>query len=43
MPVFVEQSSLMKEQCEKYGLPYYETAKNREQAIQQFLKDFGLA
>lgn len=39
----VEQSILMKEQCEKYGLPYYETARNREQAIQQFLKDFGLA
>ena len=39
----VEQSILMKEQCEKYGLPYYETARNREQAIQQLLKDFGLA
>ena len=39
----VEQSILMKEQCEKYGLPYYETARNREQAIQRFLKDFGLA
>ena len=37
----VEQSLLMKKQCEIYGLPYYETARNREQAIAQFLKDFG--
>lgn len=36
----VEQSLLMKEQCEKYGLPYYETARERESAIQQFLRDF---
>ena len=36
----VEQSILMKAQCEKYGLPYYETAKERERAIQCFLRDF---
>ncbi len=36
----VEQSILMKEQCEKYGLPYYETAREREAAIQRFLRDF---
>ena len=37
----VEQSVLMKEQCEKYGLPYYETARERGQAIRRFLRDFG--
>ena len=36
----VEQSILMKEQCEKNVLPYYETARDREQVIKQFLKDF---
>lgn len=36
----VEQSILMKEQCEKYGLPYYETARERDSAIQRFLRDF---
>ena len=36
----VEQSILIKEQCEKYGLPYYETAKERDLAIQCFLRDF---
>ena len=36
----VEQSILMKEQCRKNGLPYYETARKREQVINQFLKDF---
>ncbi len=36
----VEQSILMKEQCEKNALPYYETARDREQVIKQFLKDF---
>jgi len=35
----VEQSILMKEQCEKYGLPYYETARNREQVFERFLGD----
>ena len=37
----VEQSILMKAQCEQYGLPFYETAHEREQAIQRFLRDFG--
>ena len=36
----VEQSLLMKNQCEKYGLPYYETARGREQVFQRFLRDF---
>ncbi len=36
----VEQSILMKEQCGKYGLPYYETAKERDLAIRRFLRDF---
>lgn len=36
----VEQSLLMKSQCEKYGLPYYETAREREQVFQCFLRDF---
>ena len=36
----VEQSLLMKNQCEKYGLPYYETAREREQVFQRFLRDF---
>ena len=36
----VEQSILMKKQCEQYGLPYYETAKQRDLAIQRFLRDF---
>ena len=38
----VEQSICMKEQCQKYGLPYFETAKDREQMFQQFLQDFNL-
>ncbi len=38
----VEQSVLMREQCEKYGLPYYETARDREGAFQRFLRDFNL-
>ena len=37
----VEQSILMKAQCERYGLPYYETARDREQVFRQFLRDFG--
>jgi hypothetical protein len=31
----------MKAQCERYGLPYYETARDREQVFRQFLRDFG--
>ena len=37
----VEHSILMKAQCERYGLPYYETARDREQVFRQFLRDFG--
>ena len=38
----VEQSILIKEQCEKYGLRYYETARERELVFQQFLHDFDV-
>ncbi len=34
----VEQSRLMKEQCLKYGLRYFETAKNRERIFEDFLR-----
>ena len=37
----VEQSILMKEQCEKCGLPYFETAREREEVFQRFLHEFG--
>ena len=37
----VEQSILMKKQCMELGLPYYETAREREQVFQRFLKEFG--
>ena len=37
----VEQSLLMKNQCEKYGFPYYETAREREQVFLRFLRDFN--
>ena len=37
----VEQSILMRKQCEKLGIPFYETAKEREQVFKQFMKDFG--
>lgn len=37
----VEQSVYMKEQCQKYGLPYFETAKDREQMFRRFLRDFN--
>ena len=36
----VEQSILIKEQCKKFGLRYYETAREREVVFQQFLQDF---
>ncbi len=35
----VEQSRLMREQCEKYGLPYFETAHDREAVFRQILED----
>ncbi len=34
----VEQSKLMKEQCIKYGLPYFETANNREAVFEELIK-----
>lgn len=34
----VEQSRLIKEQCIKHALPYFETAKEREQVFEMFLK-----
>ncbi len=37
----VEQSVLIRKQCEKLGLPFYETAREREKTIQRFLTDFG--
>ena len=37
----VEQSVLIRKQCEKLGLPFYETAREREKTIQRFLSDFG--
>lgn len=37
----VGQSILMKEQCKKLGLPYYETAKERKRVFQRFFQDFG--
>ncbi len=36
----VEQSIYMKEQCQKYKLPYFETARDREQIFQHFLQEF---
>lgn len=36
----VEQSIYIKEQCQKYGLPYFETARNREKVFDSFLQDF---
>ena len=37
----VEQSILFREQCKKFGLPYYETAGERDRAVQRFLRGFG--
>lgn len=37
----VEQSIYIKEQCQKYGLPFFETAKNREQVFDRFFKDLN--
>lgn len=36
----VEQSKLMREQCQKYNLRYFETAKDRERVFEEFLKIF---
>lgn len=37
----VEQSKLMRAQCIKYGLPYYETARNRHQVFDDFVKSLA--
>ena len=37
----VERSRFLKEQCIKYGLPYYETAKDRGKVFEQFLLSFA--
>ena len=34
----VEQSKLMKEQCIKHGLKYYETAKDRDEVFKQLIQ-----
>ena len=39
----VEQSLLMKEQCEALGLPYYETARERDRVFEHILKAFDPA
>ena len=36
----VEESKYIKAQCLKYNLPYYETAKNREEVFEQFIQLF---
>ena len=38
----VEQSILMREQCERLGLKYYETARDREEVLRRFMKEFEL-
>ena len=38
----VEISKYYKEQCEKYQLPYYETAQNREKVLEEFIKKLML-
>ncbi len=38
----VEQSAMIRAQCERLGLPYYETARERDRVIRRFLRDFGL-
>jgi hypothetical protein len=37
----VEQSKYLKEQCVKYGLPYHETAKDREKVLERCMKSIG--
>jgi len=37
----VEQSKLMKAQCIKHGLPYFETAKDRENVFERFVQFFS--
>lgn len=37
----VEQSILMRRQCEQLGIRYYETARERDKSIQRFLEEYG--
>lgn len=37
----VEQSRIMRDQCRRYGLPYFETARDRERVLEQFLRSVG--
>ena len=36
----IERSRFLREQCIKYGLPYYETAKDREAVFKRFIQSF---
>ena len=38
--ILVEQSIFIKEQCQKYGLPHFETARDREEVFRRFLQGF---
>jgi hypothetical protein len=38
----VSQSKLMREQCLNYGLPFYETARNREAVLEGFIRSIGI-
>ena len=37
----VEQSKLMRKQCQRLGLPYFETARDREQVFEAFCNRIG--
>lgn len=37
----VEQSIIMRKQCERLGLKYYETARERAKSFEQFFEEFG--
>ena len=37
----VEQSRFMREQCVQFGLPYYETSKDRKQVFERFLQSLS--
>ena len=37
----VEQSIIMRKQCEQLGLKSYETAREREKSIQRFIEEYG--
>lgn len=34
-------SKMLKEQCEKYGLPCYETARGRDKVVEEFMRSLG--